>query len=315
MTDILALFTPAGQHNHALIVAILIGAVAGGTSILYAALGETISERAGVVNVGMEGSMLVGCLAAFAATVKSGNPWVGVLAGAAAGGALAAVHAWMVVYRKANQLATGLVVLFLAIGVTDLYGTSYVSSEIHGFHNVAVPLLEQDSGARPDAVRPRPAGLRRLRGRARGVVVPLPQPLGPADQDGGGKTGVPGGLRSVAGSHPHRSRHRRWCPGRDRRGPALHRGGPVLGREHDRRPGLHRRGPGDLRRLGAVQGAGRGLPVRCRHHARVSQLQVHGVKVNQFLLDALPYLVTIIVLVALARKRKNAAPEALGQAL
>jgi ABC-type uncharacterized transport system permease subunit len=42
---------------------------------------------------------------------------------------------------------------------------------------------------------------------------------------------------------------------------------------------------------------------------------VHGVKVNQFLLDALPYLVTILVLVALARKRKNAAPEALGQAL
>jgi simple sugar transport system permease protein len=46
-----------------------------------------------------------------------------------------------------------------------------------------------------------------------------------------------------------------------------------------------------------------------------SQLQVHGVRVNQFLLDALPYLVTILVLVALARKRKNAAPEALGMSL
>jgi len=141
MIGTLALFTPAGQHQHALIVAILIGAVAGGTSILYAALGETISERAGVVNVGMEGSMLAGCLAAFAATVKTGNPWWGVLAGAVAGGALAAVHAWMVVYRKANQLATGLVVLFLAIGLTDLYGTSYVSSAVHGFKTLKIPVL------------------------------------------------------------------------------------------------------------------------------------------------------------------------------
>ena len=64
-----------GAANHVLVVAILIGAVTGGTSILYAALGETISERAGVVNVGTEGAMLAGALASFAATVKTGHVW------------------------------------------------------------------------------------------------------------------------------------------------------------------------------------------------------------------------------------------------
>ncbi|MEA2587246.1 MAG: ral nucleoside transport system permease protein, partial [Actinomycetota bacterium] len=54
------------------------GAVAGGTSILYAALGETISERAGIINLGTEGCMLVGALTGYAVAAMSGNPWIGV---------------------------------------------------------------------------------------------------------------------------------------------------------------------------------------------------------------------------------------------
>ena len=68
---------------------VLSGGVRGGTSILYAGLGETVSERAGVVNLGIEGSMLCGALGAYAANATSGNPWIGALAGALAGGALA----------------------------------------------------------------------------------------------------------------------------------------------------------------------------------------------------------------------------------
>src|SRR5207253_4110494 len=89
-----------------LLVTILAGAVAGGTSILWAALGETVSERAGVINVGTEGTMLIGALAAFATCVETGSAWLGVLAGAGAGAALAAVHAVVVVYRGASQLGT-----------------------------------------------------------------------------------------------------------------------------------------------------------------------------------------------------------------
>jgi simple sugar transport system permease protein len=124
-------------------IEVLTGAVRGGTPILYAAIGESISETAGVVNLGTEGSMLVGALAAYAITANTGNPWVGVLAGAAAGAALALVHAFFVLHRGANQLATGLVVLFLGLGLTSLFGAAYVSREVHSFTAWNVPGLSR----------------------------------------------------------------------------------------------------------------------------------------------------------------------------
>lgn len=124
-----------------MIEAILAGAVRGGSSILFAALGETVSEKAGVINLSTEGSMLVGALSAYAVAVETGNAWLGVLAGAAAGATLAALFAAMVVWRGANQLATGIVVLFLALGVTALLGRDYVGAGVEGFDRWAVPLL------------------------------------------------------------------------------------------------------------------------------------------------------------------------------
>ena len=119
------------------------GAIIGGTSILYAAIGESFSESAGVVNLGTEGSMLVGALAGYAIAAETGNPWVGALAGAAAGGALALLHGWLVLARKANQLANGLVMLFLALGLTSLFGASYVSKDSAPFTKWAVPGLSK----------------------------------------------------------------------------------------------------------------------------------------------------------------------------
>ena len=122
---------------------VMTGAVRGGTSILYAALGESVGETAGVVNLGTEGSMLVGALAAYAITANTGNPWVGALAGASAGAALAGVHAFFVLHRKANQLATGLVVLFLGLGLTSLFGAAFVARTINSFKAWNVPLLSR----------------------------------------------------------------------------------------------------------------------------------------------------------------------------
>jgi simple sugar transport system permease protein len=124
-----------------MIEAVLAGAVRGGSSILFAALGETISERAGVINLSTEGSMLVGALAAYATAYQTGDAWLGVLAAALAGMTLAALHGAMVVWRGANQLATGIVVLFLALGVTSLLGREYVGVGIEGFDRVPVPGL------------------------------------------------------------------------------------------------------------------------------------------------------------------------------
>jgi ABC-type uncharacterized transport system permease subunit len=124
-------------------IEVLTGAVRGGTCILYASIGESIAETAGVVNLGPEGSMLAGALAGYAITANTGNPWVGALAGAVAGGLLALVHAFFVLHRGANQLATGLVVLFLGLGLTSLFGAVYVSRQINSFTAWHVPLLSR----------------------------------------------------------------------------------------------------------------------------------------------------------------------------
>ena len=124
-----------------LLESVLTGAVRGGTSILFATLGETVSERSGVINLGTEGSMLVGALAAYAVGVETGNPWLGVVAGLVAGAALAAVHAGLVLHRRANQIATGLGVTFLALGLTALYGQDYVGVGVEPLPTWEIPLL------------------------------------------------------------------------------------------------------------------------------------------------------------------------------
>lgn len=124
-----------------LVVDVLAGGVRGGTSIMYAGLGETVSERAGVINLGTEGAMLVGALAGYAVTAETGSPWIGALGGAAAGALLASIHALLVVVRRANQFASGLTLLFLALGVTSFYGSDYVGESINPFTKWDVPVL------------------------------------------------------------------------------------------------------------------------------------------------------------------------------
>ncbi len=125
-----------------LVTEVAAGAVAGGTCILYAAVGESFAESAGVVNLGVEGSMLVGALAGYAVAAESGSPWLGVLGALACGAVLAAVHAWFVLSRGSNQLATGLVVMFLGLGLTSLFGASYVARTVDSLGTWAVPGLE-----------------------------------------------------------------------------------------------------------------------------------------------------------------------------
>ncbi|MEQ1785730.1 MAG: ABC transporter permease [Acidimicrobiales bacterium] len=123
--------------------AVLAGAVAGGTSLVFAGLGELTAERSGVINLGTEGSMLCGALAAYAVGITTGNPWLGVLGGLAAGAALAAAHAYLVLHRGANQIAVGLVVSFLGLGITALFGQSYVGQGVVALETWPVPGLSE----------------------------------------------------------------------------------------------------------------------------------------------------------------------------
>jgi ABC-type uncharacterized transport system permease subunit len=132
-----------------MIIELLTGAIRGGTSIMYAGLGETVSERAGVINLGTEGSMLLGALGGYAVTAQTGSPWIGVLGGALAGASLSLIHAILVVSRRANQFASGLTLYFFALGVTALYGVGYVSQQINAFTPVEIPLLHEIPGVGP----------------------------------------------------------------------------------------------------------------------------------------------------------------------
>ncbi|MGH8905485.1 MAG: ABC transporter permease [Egibacteraceae bacterium] len=124
-----------------LLESVLTGAVRGGTSILYAALGETVAERAGVIYLGTEGSMIAGALAAYIVGIRTGSPWLGVLAGMAAGAALALVHAFVVLGRGANQIATGMMVTFLGLGLTNMFGQDYVGLGVNPIPVAPIPLL------------------------------------------------------------------------------------------------------------------------------------------------------------------------------
>ncbi len=88
-------------------------------ALLVASLGETVSERAGVYNLGMEGYMLFGAFFGFYGTLISGNVWVGVLVGLISGVALSLIHAYVSVTLRMNQIISGLALWFLAQGVTS----------------------------------------------------------------------------------------------------------------------------------------------------------------------------------------------------
>ncbi|MEF8851722.1 MAG: ABC transporter permease [Haloarculaceae archaeon] len=115
--------------------------VRAGTPLLLAALGEIISERGGVLNLGVEGMMLVGALSGFATTVVTGSPWLGFAVGTLAGAAFATVHAVLCISLKADQVISGVMLTLLGTGLTTYFGQPWVSRTIDGFDTVAVPVV------------------------------------------------------------------------------------------------------------------------------------------------------------------------------
>ena len=123
------------------LVAILAAAIAAGTPIVFAALGELVTEKSGVLNLGVEGMMLVGAVAGFAATAASGNPWLGVLAGMAAGMAMALLFAVLALQLMANQVAAGLALTLFGVGLSAFVGKPLESISLGSQEIWAIPLL------------------------------------------------------------------------------------------------------------------------------------------------------------------------------
>lgn len=292
----------------------MIGGIEGGTAILLPALGELIGERAGVINLGTEGCMLAGALASFAAASVTGSVLIGLLAGVAGGAVCGLLHAWLVIGRHADQLASGLVIWFLALGVTSVFGASYISATAPTLPVLAIPglskipwvgpiLFEHDAlvyagyllvaviwfvfyrtqlglvlratGERPEVVA--------AAGRRPALIQVAAVTIGAA-------------LAGVGGAQLSIGYVGNWFNDMTS-GYGFVAVAVVLFATW--RP---------LRVLGGAYLFGMAL-------AATSVLQAHGVSINQYLLDAAPYLITLIALVTVGRRGGTQAPEALTRAL
>jgi ABC-type uncharacterized transport system permease subunit len=297
-----------------IVAEVLATAIPGSVALVFPGLGELISERSGVINLGTEGAMLSGALSGFAVSTITGNIWLGVLSAVLAGAACGAVHAYAVVVRRANQLASGLVIWFLALGITSVLGAGFNGQVVAPLASLPIPglsaipivgqaLFNQDalvyaayilipaiwwfvSYTRPGltlrATGERPAvvfagGHNPTRVRILAVTV------------GGALAGV-GGAQLALGIVGNWSDDMtsgygfvavavvifaRWSP------------------------------------FGVAIGSylfGVALAIS-------SVVQAHGIAINQYVLDALPYVVTVVVLVVVSAFGRNNAPESQRDAL
>jgi simple sugar transport system permease protein len=123
-------------------IALLIAAtLSSGTVLALAALGLLINERAGIVNLGAEGMMLIAAIAGFATAVHTGNDWLAFAAGAGAGALLAATFGVLVIWLNTNQYATGLALSLFGSGFSAFLGINYVQAKLSERPHFQVPWL------------------------------------------------------------------------------------------------------------------------------------------------------------------------------
>jgi ABC-type uncharacterized transport system permease subunit len=126
------------MESFALLVAASMNA---GTVLALASLGLLFNERAGVLNLGAEGMMLLGAIAAFAVDVHTGNEWLAFAVGGAAGAALAAVFGGLVVGLNSNQYATGLAVSLFGAGLSTFVGIPYTQERLGERPHFDIPAI------------------------------------------------------------------------------------------------------------------------------------------------------------------------------
>jgi general nucleoside transport system permease protein len=295
----------------AFLIGVLAGSILSGTSLLYATLGELIGERAGIVNLGLEGIMLIGAATGFAATAWTGNPYAGLLAAALAGTAANLIFAYLVIGRRANQLASGLSLMFFGFGLSALVGRPFVGTLITGLPRLRLPGFEGPGGrllswdilvwlAVPAAVltwgllfRTRwGLGLRAV-GESPAVAYAAGYRPALLQYQALALAGLLGG---IAGAHLSIALTLTWAEGMTAGRGFIAIALVIFARWNP---------------LWAIAGA----LLFGGAEALQLQLQAAGADVSPFLMNMIPYLLTLLVLIVWGLNRQSAAPAALGRTL
>jgi len=278
-------------------LAVLASAMRSGASLLYATLGELVGERAGIVNLGLEGLMLIGASTGFAFASLSGNPYLGIAAAAIAGVCANLLFAYVVISRRANQLASGLSLMFFGLGASAMIGRPFV-----GAIGVGLPRL----GAFDILVwlaAPTALALWGVLYRTRWGLAVRAVGEAPAVVYAAGRRperlqyqalAFAGALGGIAGAHLSLAITLSWDEGMTA-GRGFIAVALVIFAKWDP--------------LWAIAGA----VLFGGAEALQLQLQAQGVDVSPFLMNMTPYLLTLMILVFWGWSRRSAAPAALGR--
>ncbi|MBY0555617.1 MAG: ABC transporter permease [Burkholderiaceae bacterium] len=127
--------------NTELLIAFLASTAGAATPLVVASLGELVTERSGVLNLGMEGMMLVGAVVGFGVTLSTGMMGVGLLAAMLAGMLMSLIFAFLVLTLQTNQVATGLALTLFGIGLSAFMGRGLVGQTVDPMPHLQIPLL------------------------------------------------------------------------------------------------------------------------------------------------------------------------------
>lgn len=126
-----------------IVEAILLSVITAATPLVLAAIGELVTERSGVLNLGVEGMMIMGAVGAFAMAQVTGSPYIGVIAGIVSGAVFSLLFGFLTLTLVANQVATGLALTILGLGASGMLGESFVGIPGIKLPAISIPLLSE----------------------------------------------------------------------------------------------------------------------------------------------------------------------------
>ncbi|MEE3718687.1 ABC transporter permease [Tumidithrix elongata RA019] len=110
-------------------LAIIGGTLRGSAPFLFVSLGECLTEKSGKINLGLEGTLLLGAMTAYAVSFLTGNPWLGVLAAGFSGIGLGLIHAWLSQLPRVNDVAVGVAMFIFGSGIASFYGKPFIKPQ------------------------------------------------------------------------------------------------------------------------------------------------------------------------------------------